>query len=247
MSRPRGPRPDGSDSRADDGEAPPARTVSGGRSSPRAERTSSDRICQSHGRPLSKPFPAGLKRGVRGQFAFPRAPRSLPAPPRVAARPARRVASGPEPPRCSTHTARSLAPTALDPAPTFAPRSRNRQPAKRRRPPQSPPRSVPGSASSIGGAAFASGRPAWPVPLHGMGPAPGNLQPLRPEDGVGERTEEAAPGPSGSCRGPERHYDARMPLLGLTLTPAGEERLAARPPQLALSDVQTRDVEPGRP
>jgi len=64
---------------------------------------------------------------------------------------------------------------------------------------------------------------------------------------VGERTEEAAPGPSGSCRGPERHYDARMPLLGLTLTPAGEERLAARPPQLALSDVQTRDVEPGRP
>ncbi|HLK89464.1 MAG TPA: class I SAM-dependent methyltransferase [Polyangia bacterium] len=38
-----------------------------------------------------------------------------------------------------------------------------------------------------------------------------------------------------------------MPLLGLTLTPAGEDRLAARPPQLALADVQSRDLEPGRP
>jgi 23S rRNA (cytosine1962-C5)-methyltransferase len=39
-----------------------------------------------------------------------------------------------------------------------------------------------------------------------------------------------------------------VPLLGLTLTPAGEERLAARPPQLAFSDVQSgRDLEPGRP
>jgi len=39
-----------------------------------------------------------------------------------------------------------------------------------------------------------------------------------------------------------------MPLLGLTLTPTGEQRLATRPPQLALSDVQSaRDLEPGRP
>jgi len=38
-----------------------------------------------------------------------------------------------------------------------------------------------------------------------------------------------------------------MPLLGITLTPAGEQRLATRPPQLALSDVQSRDLEPGRP
>ena len=38
-----------------------------------------------------------------------------------------------------------------------------------------------------------------------------------------------------------------MPLLGITLTLAGEERLNARPPQLALSDVQSRDLEPGRP
>ena len=38
-----------------------------------------------------------------------------------------------------------------------------------------------------------------------------------------------------------------MPLLGISLTLNGEERLAARPPQLALSDVQSRDLEPGRP
>ena len=38
-----------------------------------------------------------------------------------------------------------------------------------------------------------------------------------------------------------------MPLLGLTLTPAGEQRLASRPTQLALADVQSRDLEPGRP
>src|SRR6185437_1352114 len=44
-----------------------------------------------------------------------------------------------------------------------------------------------------------------------------------------------------------RHYDAGVPLLGITLTPAGEQRLMARPPQLALSDVQSRELEPGRP
>ena len=38
-----------------------------------------------------------------------------------------------------------------------------------------------------------------------------------------------------------------MPLLGITLTLAGEERLKARPPQLAVADVQSRDLEPGRP
>jgi 23S rRNA (cytosine1962-C5)-methyltransferase len=39
-----------------------------------------------------------------------------------------------------------------------------------------------------------------------------------------------------------------VPLLGITLTAGGEQRLAARPPQLALSDVQAaRDLEPGRP
>ncbi|HEY4394436.1 MAG TPA: class I SAM-dependent rRNA methyltransferase [Polyangia bacterium] len=38
-----------------------------------------------------------------------------------------------------------------------------------------------------------------------------------------------------------------MPLLGISLTPAGEQRLAARPPQLAISDVQSRELEPGRP
>lgn len=39
-----------------------------------------------------------------------------------------------------------------------------------------------------------------------------------------------------------------MPILGVTVTPAGEQRLAARPPQLPLGDVQSaRDLEPGRP
>jgi 23S rRNA (cytosine1962-C5)-methyltransferase len=39
-----------------------------------------------------------------------------------------------------------------------------------------------------------------------------------------------------------------MPLLGVTLTATGIERLDARPPQLALSDVEGgRDLEPGRP
>jgi len=39
-----------------------------------------------------------------------------------------------------------------------------------------------------------------------------------------------------------------VPLLGITLTPQGEERLRARPPQLPLSDVQAaREIEPGRP
>lgn len=39
-----------------------------------------------------------------------------------------------------------------------------------------------------------------------------------------------------------------MPILGVTLTAAGEQRLAARPPQLALSDVEpVRELEPGRP
>src|SRR5690348_15688425 len=38
-----------------------------------------------------------------------------------------------------------------------------------------------------------------------------------------------------------------MPLLGITLTLGGEDRLKARPPQLALSDVSSRDLEPGRP
>jgi 23S rRNA (cytosine1962-C5)-methyltransferase len=39
-----------------------------------------------------------------------------------------------------------------------------------------------------------------------------------------------------------------MPLLGLTLTATGEQRLGNRPPQLALSDVDSaRDLEPGRP
>ena len=38
-----------------------------------------------------------------------------------------------------------------------------------------------------------------------------------------------------------------MPLLGISLTLNGELRLAARPPQLALSDVSSRDLEPGRP
>ncbi|MES1207349.1 MAG: class I SAM-dependent methyltransferase, partial [Pseudomonadota bacterium] len=39
-----------------------------------------------------------------------------------------------------------------------------------------------------------------------------------------------------------------MPILGVTLTPAGEQRLGARPPQLLLSDlVSARELEPGRP
>lgn len=39
-----------------------------------------------------------------------------------------------------------------------------------------------------------------------------------------------------------------MPLLGISLTPLGQQRLNARPPQLLLSDLQsTRDLEPGRP
>ncbi|MFL5307568.1 MAG: class I SAM-dependent rRNA methyltransferase [Polyangia bacterium] len=39
-----------------------------------------------------------------------------------------------------------------------------------------------------------------------------------------------------------------MPLLGVTLTPAGEQRLGARPPQLLLSDLlSARELEPGRP
>jgi 23S rRNA G2069 N7-methylase RlmK/C1962 C5-methylase RlmI len=38
-----------------------------------------------------------------------------------------------------------------------------------------------------------------------------------------------------------------MPLLGIALTLAGETRLAGRPPQLALSDVQSPEFEPGRP
>ncbi|HVY37003.1 MAG TPA: class I SAM-dependent methyltransferase [Polyangia bacterium] len=39
-----------------------------------------------------------------------------------------------------------------------------------------------------------------------------------------------------------------MPLLGVTLTPAGEQRLRARPPQLLLSDLgSARELEPGRP
>src|SRR5207237_6118767 len=45
----------------------------------------------------------------------------------------------------------------------------------------------------------------------------------------------------------ERHYDGAVPLLGITLTPAGEQRLTTRPPQLAIADVQSRDLEPGRP
>ena len=48
--------------------------------------------------------------------------------------------------------------------------------------------------------------------------------------------------------GPRPGYDARMPLLGVTVTALGEQRLAARPPQLALSDVESvRELEPGRP
>jgi 23S rRNA (cytosine1962-C5)-methyltransferase len=39
-----------------------------------------------------------------------------------------------------------------------------------------------------------------------------------------------------------------MPLFGVTLTAAGEERLAAGPPQLALTDLEgTATLEPGRP
>jgi 23S rRNA (cytosine1962-C5)-methyltransferase len=39
-----------------------------------------------------------------------------------------------------------------------------------------------------------------------------------------------------------------MPILGVTVTPAGEQRLGARPPQLLLSDLQSaRELEPGRP
>ena len=38
-----------------------------------------------------------------------------------------------------------------------------------------------------------------------------------------------------------------MPILGVTVTLAGEQRLAARPPQLLLADVESRDLEPGRP
>ena len=39
-----------------------------------------------------------------------------------------------------------------------------------------------------------------------------------------------------------------MPLLGVSVTALGEQRLAARPPQLALSDLESvRDLEPGRP
>ncbi|HSS37566.1 MAG TPA: class I SAM-dependent methyltransferase [Polyangia bacterium] len=39
-----------------------------------------------------------------------------------------------------------------------------------------------------------------------------------------------------------------MPILGVTLTPAGEQRLGARPPQLLLSDLlSARELEPGRP
>ncbi len=58
---------------------------------------------------------------------------------------------------------------------------------------------------------------------------------------VGQRILRRSPS------GAERHYDVPMPLLGITLTLAGEERLAARPPQLGLSDVQSRELEPGRP
>ena len=48
--------------------------------------------------------------------------------------------------------------------------------------------------------------------------------------------------------GPRPGYDARMPLLGASVTALGEQRLAARPPQLALSDLESvRDLEPGRP
>jgi 23S rRNA (cytosine1962-C5)-methyltransferase len=39
-----------------------------------------------------------------------------------------------------------------------------------------------------------------------------------------------------------------VPLLGIPLTPQGEERLRARPPQLLISDLQAaRELEPGRP
>ncbi len=38
-----------------------------------------------------------------------------------------------------------------------------------------------------------------------------------------------------------------MPILGITVTVGGEQRLAGRPPQLSLTDVQSRDLEPGRP
>lgn len=39
-----------------------------------------------------------------------------------------------------------------------------------------------------------------------------------------------------------------MALLGVNLTPAGEQRLATRPPQLVLSDLESgRALEPGRP
>jgi 23S rRNA (cytosine1962-C5)-methyltransferase len=39
-----------------------------------------------------------------------------------------------------------------------------------------------------------------------------------------------------------------MALLGVTITAAGLQRLAARPPQLALTDLEpARDLEPGRP
>jgi len=38
-----------------------------------------------------------------------------------------------------------------------------------------------------------------------------------------------------------------MPILGVTLTAAGEQHLLARPPQLPLADVQSTQLEPGRP
>ena len=39
-----------------------------------------------------------------------------------------------------------------------------------------------------------------------------------------------------------------MPLLGVTLTPAGAQHLATRPTQLPLADLESaRDLEPGRP
>src|SRR5579863_2975291 len=41
---------------------------------------------------------------------------------------------------------------------------------------------------------------------------------------------------------------APMSLFGVTLTPAGGERLAARPPQLVLDDIEGGGaLEPGRP
>src|SRR5678815_1574096 len=51
-----------------------------------------------------------------------------------------------------------------------------------------------------------------------------------------------------------QHYEwrrlscAAMPILGVTLTATGVQRLEARPPQLALTDVEgARELEPGRP